>query len=175
MNPNLFDAYMCYARSCFASGRPKEAAKRYEQAIDVQPDDYQARLLLGFTYSKLGLVADAEAARRVGVRLVEERLEFDPDDVRALYLAANGLVALGDLDRGLEWTRRALNIEPNEPMLLYNAACIYCTANRPREAIEFLEQAVHRGFSNRGWLQHDVDLDPLRGSARFKALTDALG
>ena len=60
-------------------------------------------------------------------------------------------------------------------MLLYNAACIYCIANRPSEAIEFLEQAVRRGFSNRGWLHHDVDLDPLRDSARFKALTDALG
>lgn len=175
LNPNLFDAYLSYARTCFASGLAEEAAQRYEQAIDVHPDDYQARLLLGFVYSKLGLSADAEAARRAGVRLVEERLEFDPYDVRALYLAANGLVALGERERGLEWTRRALSIEPHEPMLLYNAACIHCIAGREEDALGFLEEAVRSGFSNRGWLRHDVDLDPLRESPRFLALSEALG
>jgi non-specific serine/threonine protein kinase len=174
LNPKLFDAYLSYARTYFASGRPEEAARRYEQAVEIQPDDYQVRLLLGFVYSKLGRKADAEAARRAGVRLVEERLEFDPYDVRALYLAANALVGLGHHDRGLEWTRRALSIEPHEPMLLYNAACIYCMAKRPDEAVGFLEEAVRRGFSNRDWLKHDVDLDPLRDSPRFLKLFDAM-
>ncbi len=108
------------------------------------------------------------------MRLVEERLEFHPDDVRALYLAANALVALGHWDRGLEWTRRALSIEPHEPMLLYNAACIYCIAGKPEEAIGFLEEAVRRGFSNTGWLQNDADLDPLRVSPRFRALSERM-
>ena len=174
LNPRLFDAYLSYARTYFASGRPEEAVQRYEQAIEIQPDDYQSRLLLGSAYSKLGRKADSEAARRAGVRLVEERLEFDPDDVRALYLAANALVALGHYDRGLEWTQRALSIAPHEPMLLYNAACIYCMAEKPGEAIGFLEQAVRRGFSNRDWLRHDADLDPLRDSPRFLALSERL-
>jgi serine/threonine protein kinase/Tfp pilus assembly protein PilF len=174
LNPKLFDAYLSYARTSFASGRPEEAAQRYEQAVEIQPDDYQSRLLLGSVYSKLGRKADAEAARRAGVRLVEERLEFDPYDVRALYLAANALVALGHWDRGLEWTLRALSIEPHEPMLLYNAACIYCIAEKPDEAIGFLEEAVHRGFSNRDWLKQDADLDPLRDSPRFLALSELM-
>jgi len=174
LNPKLFDAFLSYARTCFASGRPEAAARWYERAVEIQPDDYQSRLLLGFVYSKLGRTADAETVRRAGVRLVEERLEFDPRNVRALYLAANALVALGDRDRGLEWTRRALNIEPDEPMLLYNAACIYSLAEQPDEAIGFLEQAVRHGFSNRGWLQHDADLDSLRGSPRFLALSEQM-
>ena len=171
LNPKLFDAYLSYARNCFASGRLEEAVQKYEQAGKIQPDDYQSRLLLGSVYSQLGREADAETARREGVRLVEKRLEFHPDDVRALYLAANALVALGHWDRGLEWTRRALSIEPHEPMLLYNAACIFCMARKPEEAIGFLEEAVRRGFSNTGWLKHDADLDPLRGSPRFLALS----
>ena len=175
LNPKLFDAYFSHARTHFASGRPEQAAECYERAASIQPDDYQTWLLLGLVYTKLGLDADAAAARRTGVRLVEERLEFDPYDVRALYLAANGLVALGQLDRGLEWTRRALSVEPHEPMLLYNAACIFCMAKRPDEAIGFLEDAVKHGFSNRDWMRHDVDLDPLREMPRFKALSEALG
>jgi tetratricopeptide (TPR) repeat protein len=131
-------------------------------------------LLLGFVYSKLGRKGDAEAVRRNGIRLVEERLEFDPNDVRALYLGANALVSVGYLERGLEWTSQALNIEPHEPMLLYNAACIYCIAERPGEAIGFLEQAVRHGFSNRDWMRNDADLDSLRDSPRFIALTDTM-
>ena len=174
LNPKLFDAHLAYARTYFASGRPAEAARWYERAAEIQPDDYQTPLLLGFVYSKLGRDDDAEAARWKGVRLVEERLQFDSSDVRALYLGANALVSLGQSDRGLEWTSRALSIEPNEPMLLYNAACIFCLAGKPRDAIGFLERAVDQGFSNRGWMHNDVDLDPLRGSPRFVALTERL-
>ncbi|MCP4039708.1 MAG: tetratricopeptide repeat protein, partial [bacterium] len=85
LNPKLFDAYLSCARNYFVTGRPEEAVQKYEQAGEIQPDDYQSRLLLGSVYSQLGRKADAEAARREGVRLVEERLEFHRDDVRALY------------------------------------------------------------------------------------------
>ena len=37
----------------------------------------------------------------VPVRLAERRQEMNPDDARALYMAANGLVALGKGDKGL--------------------------------------------------------------------------
>ncbi len=174
INPKLFDAYLACARTYFASGLPAEAADWYERAADLQPDDYQTPMLLGFVYSKLNRETDAERVRRRGVKLVEERLEFDPNDVRALYLAANALVALGELDRGLEWTRRALRLEPHEPMLLYNTACIYCLAGKPGEAIGFLEEAVRQGFFNRDWMRHDVDLDPLRENSRFKALVESM-
>ncbi|MCP3998724.1 MAG: protein kinase, partial [bacterium] len=85
LNPKLFDAYLSCARNYFVTGRPEEAVQKYEQAGEIQSDDYQSRLLLGSVYSQLGRKADAEAARREGVRLVEERLEFHRDDVRALY------------------------------------------------------------------------------------------
>ena len=170
LNPTLLDAYIFCARTQFASGRSAQAAQWYERAAEIQPDDYQTWLFLGLVYSKLELHADATAARRTGLRLAEERLEFDPYDVRALYLAANALVALGQIDQGLELTRRALKVEPREPMLLYNAACIFCIAERPDDAIAFLEEAVRHGFSNRDWMREDVDLDSLRESSRFKAL-----
>ena len=172
LNPKLLDAYLTYARTNFASGKPEEAAAWYERAAEIQPDDYQTLLLLGFVYTKLGRDEDGERVRREGIRLVEERLEFEPNGVRALYLGANALVSLGELDRGLEWARRALDIEPDEPMLLYNTACIYCIAGRPEEAVGFLEEAVRQGFSNRDWMRNDVDLDPLRDEPRFKTLIE---
>jgi hypothetical protein len=44
--------------------------------------------------------------RLQGVAIAEAHLKLAPDDVRATYMGANGLVALGEVERGLEWARR---------------------------------------------------------------------
>ena len=108
--------------------------------------------------------------RRKGVKLVEDRLDLVPDDVRALYMGANGLVALGEREKGLAWARRARDIEPDEPMILYNLACIYSLAGEPEIALDCLEKAVELGFSHRGWIEHDSNLDAVRGSPRYAAV-----
>jgi tetratricopeptide (TPR) repeat protein len=85
-------------------------------------------------------------------------------------MGANGLVALGERERGLEWARRALEIEPNEPMLLYNLACIYSLAGEIDEAIGCLERALEVGFAHTPWIRKDSNLDPLRDDPRFQAV-----
>jgi len=104
------------------------------------------------------------------VRIVEELLALNPSDGRALYMGANGLVALGDKERGLEWAALALSLEPDEPMVLYNVACIYSLVGKIEEALECLEKAVAAGLSQRGWLERDSNLDPLRDLTRFQDL-----
>jgi len=66
--------------------------------------------------------------------LVEERLRLHPEDTRALYMAANGLVALGDRERGLAWARRARAVAPDDSMVLYNVGCIEALAGNADEA-----------------------------------------
>lgn len=98
-----------------------------------------------------------------------------PDDARALYMGTNGLVALGEVERGLEWARRARDIAPEEPMLPYNLGCIYSLAGEIEEAIDCLERAVAHGLTQKGWYEHDSNLDALRPHPRFKALLNKLG
>ncbi len=38
------------------------------------------------------------------------------------------------------------------------------------QAIDFLDRAADGGLLQKGWYEHDGDLDPLRGHPRFKAL-----
>ncbi len=105
---------------------------------------------------------------------MEERLKLEPDDVRALYMGANGLIGLGETERALEWAGLALEMEPDEPMVLYNIACIDSMAGRLEESLDLLERAVRTGLGQLGWFRNDTNLDPLRAHPRFIALISEL-
>ncbi len=170
LGPRLFQAYYLYARDSFAQGKSDKAVELYEKAMEVSPDDYQAPLLVSQVYEDLGQESKAAAARRRAVKIVQEHLKVDPGDVRALYMGANGLIGLGETEKGIEWAALALIIDPTDPMLLYNVGCIYSMAGRIEEALACLEKATSAGLSQKEWYEHDSNLDPLRNHPRFKAL-----
>ena len=174
LDPGLFEAHYFYARDSFAQGKLEQAIQEYEEAGRARPEDYQSPLLVGQIYDDLGRHEEATASRRRGVAIAEEHLDLNPDDVRALYMGANGLVALGEIEKGLDWARRALALEPDDPMVIYNVACIYSLAGRAAEALDCIERAVEAGLTQRGWLEHDSNLDLIRNNPRFQALLKRL-
>ncbi len=174
LDPTLFEAYYFYARVCFAQGKLEKTIQLYEKSMEVNPQDYQAPLLVAQIYSDLGNEVKAEASRRSGIQAVETRLNTHPDDTRALYMGANGLIALGEYKKGLDWANQALAIDPDEPMVLYNVACIQSLAQKFDEAIESLEKAVQNGLTQKAWLEHDSNLKPLRQYPRYKRLIKQL-
>ena len=174
LDPNLYEAAYFYARHCFAAGKQERAIEYFEWAAALRPEDFQAILLVAQVYHRLGLEDEAERARRQGLVLVEQRLVRAPDDVRARYLGANALVALGEREKGLAWAQMARRMDPDDPMLLYNLGCIHALAAEPEEALDCLQQAVAAGLSQKEWLRHDGDLDTIRSSPRFEALMASL-
>ena len=167
LDPGLFEAYYYHARHCFAQGHLAEAAELYAKAMEARPEDYQAPLLAAQVYRDLGRMEAAAEARRQGVRRAEEHLKWNPDDARALYLAANALVAMGDTARGRQWMERALAIRSDDPVLGYNVACTYALMGMHDEAIEALESAARNGMRQKSWMERDSNLDCLRGDSRF--------
>ncbi|MCZ6745964.1 MAG: protein kinase, partial [Acidobacteria bacterium] len=123
LNPTLYEAYYFYARDTFVQGKLNEALDLYERAWQVRPEDYQVPLLMAQLYEDQDRAADARDTRRRGVALAGDHLKVRPEDTRALYLGANGLVLVGEREKGLRWARRALARDPEEPMLKYNVAC----------------------------------------------------
>jgi len=170
LNPNFFWAHYFYARTCFQEGSMEEAVRHYQDAARVQPEDFQSLLLMSTLLKALGRPAEAEAAQREGLRVAERHLELNPDDARALYLGAGALVQIGQRERALEWTRRALAIDSEDSGVLYNVACAYCTLGMVDDAMACIEKSVQNGFGHKEWLENDSDLDPLRVNPRFTAL-----
>jgi len=170
LNPKLYEAHYLYARACMQEGKLEDAVRHYEDACRVRPEDYQAQLLMQAPLKGLGRKADAAVAQRRGLQLAEKHLELNPDDARALYLGGGALVQIGERERGLEWAKRACAIDPEDPGVLYNVACVYAFLEQTDDALTCLEKAIRNGFGHREWLENDPDLDSLRGVPRFKTL-----
>jgi adenylate cyclase len=174
LNPKLFEAAYFYGRGLKSQGRNAEAAKMFERASSLRPEDFQAPNFLSQVLADMGLTAEAEAARKLSLKLIDERLELNPDDARATNLGASTLARIGDRERTLEYIRRSLAIDPDDSGMLYNIACSYALIGMPDEALASLETAVDRGFGHKEWIEHDSDLDSIRDTPRFQAIAQAM-
>jgi hypothetical protein len=58
--------------------------------------------------------------------------------------------------------------------MLYNIACSYALLGMTEEALSSLETALDKGFGHKEWLEHDSDLDSIRATPRFQAITQSM-
>jgi non-specific serine/threonine protein kinase len=174
LDPILFEAYYFYGRACLAQGKPEDAVRWFEAASKLRPDDYRSDGHLVSLYVGLGRRVEAETTAQRCLRVLEKHLHLHPDDARAVYLGAVVWTQVGNTQRAIEWAGQALTMDPEEPLTLYNVACVYALQNQAEQALDCLEQAVSHGFRHKEWVEHDSDLAALRELARFEALLDRL-
>ena len=172
LNPKLYEAYYYYARACFSQGKLDQAAVLLEHATAVRPDSIDALSMLGGIYRGQKREQLKTETFKKCLDAAESQLEFYPGDIRPLLLGAIALIDLGQTKRGLEWMRRALELESRDPNVLYNAACVFCMSGELGEAITCLEKSLPF-CADRKWLDHDSYLDPLRSLPRFHELLRA--
>jgi len=170
LSPHLFDAYYYHARSAFAQGQVQRSADLFRKASEVRQDDFQSAVLLAQSLRMLGRHEEASAANREGIARAERILALNPADGRALALGSCALVEEGDLERGLAWSRRSLDLHPDDMSALLNAVCLRTTAGLKEEALDLLERAFSRGWGKRDWIDRDPSYDILRDDPRFKRL-----
>ncbi len=122
-------------------------------------------------YRRLDRPADGRAAATEALRRAQRELERHPDNTRAAYLGGIMLASLGQTEQAREWLSRALAIEPDDFLTLYNVACGRAQLGNLDSAIELLERALPSALEEtKAWLRHDSDLDPLREHPRFVEL-----
>jgi TolB-like protein/Flp pilus assembly protein TadD len=171
---DLYEAYYFYGRSCFAQGQFEKAAALFLQASQVSPNDFQALSLRALCFRALDCMTEAREAFAECLKRVDRHLQLHPDDVRAVYIKSNSLCGLDENELALEWAAHALAMDPEEPSVLYNVACIYALLNEIDKAIDCLEKAFFKGFGHKEWMENDPDFAAVRAHPRFKALMEGL-
>jgi adenylate cyclase len=83
---------------------------------------------------------------------------------------ARSLYEDGQKERAIEWSKRSLELHPDDVGALVNAACLHGKAGHKEAALEFLERVFACGWGKRDWVEHDPDYDVLRDDPRFQQL-----
>ncbi len=110
-----------------------------------------------------------EAARRRFLEAIET------DD--AIPEAFNGVGVTwrmrNDLDRALEWYKKALVVDPDFGDAYYNMACVYALRGDKDLALRYLQIAALNGYASGEGIDADPDLASLRGDPAYQALVRA--
>ncbi len=170
LDSTSFEAPYYYARSLQARGNIEKAVIYYERSAELRLDDYQALMFAAACYRSLGREAEAKVSAEKGIAVAERALALNAGETRALSLGASELFQLGDTARAEEWARRAVQLAPTNPLMLYNIGCLHAIMGNGGLALDHLERAMELGMRNRDWLMTDPDLESIRDDPRFSAL-----
>jgi TolB-like protein/Flp pilus assembly protein TadD len=170
IDPDDFIAHWTLGRICFTEGKLEQALPLFRRVVEIKPGFYAAHFDVAQTCLGLGRTAEAEAAYRTLNELLPSYLLQNPDDARARLIYATQLARTGRRDEAISEAAKALESSPGDPVMLYNAACLYVSFDEADRAIATLQQAVAAGYSNFGWMKNDPDLASLRNHPRFLEL-----
>jgi serine/threonine protein kinase/tetratricopeptide (TPR) repeat protein len=163
-------AYHLLLRALFSAGNYQKVVEIAEVALEASGTDYNVYVPILNSMNALG---KSEAARNVRLRLIEalnSHLRGVPEDARARILLATTYAEEGREEDSVRETNLAMVLRPNEPTVLYNAACTFCFLNRKREALDALTKAWHAGYKDARWTRRDPDLTILHGEPEFERL-----
>ena len=161
------------ARLMFRRDRMGGAIRYFERAAELMDDDFHSCMMLITCYIGEGDEEAALKAARRTLERAESALQKDPTNSAALAAGASSLMMLGEVERGKDWVQRALLLDPDNIMVLYNAACSLTFHSLDIEgALELLDQYFER-LESPGNVHHaeiDPDMDPLRDDPRFESM-----
>jgi tetratricopeptide (TPR) repeat protein len=167
--PGLPEAHYYYARVCFQAGQLEEAARRFRNAARAG-EHYQASFFAAQASEALGRAEEARQAYAEALAVVERHMDLNHDYPRAATMRAVSLCRLGRREEGLHWGQQAVLLDPQDPGVRYNVACLHALEGATEQALDDLEAVVKVGFGNAEWFRQDPDLASLRDHPRFRAL-----
>ncbi|MFB3922691.1 MAG: protein kinase [Terriglobia bacterium] len=172
--PDCEGAYYALGRALFQADRLDEAAELAERAVKASGDDYNVYVPYELALSRLGQKDAAGRLREQHIRTLERQLETVPDDVRARILLAGNYASVGNEEGATRELRRAVALRPEDPNVLYNAACTYGILTKKSEALDHLKKAWEAGYVNLEWAARDPDLACLHDDPEFRRLIGAV-
>lgn len=124
--------------------------------------------------SLLDVRALQEIERQGGVGGTTARRVLNRIYTQTAFYLPGELLAAAALPQAIAVLEVASEIRPDEPTVWYNLACARARAGKTGKALDALEAAVGRGFSDAKSMASDPDLASLRTNERFKAIVTRL-
>jgi serine/threonine protein kinase/Flp pilus assembly protein TadD len=167
LDNNNFFGYWILGRIYFTTDRDKEAITPLKKAIEINPEFYTAYGDLRLVTERIGDKKECESINDKAMQFYPKYLEQNPDDSRARMFYAQALMYNKKKEQAKKETSTALELSPNDSILLYNAACVYSLIDEKELAVKTLQNAVAGGFEHYDWIKRDPDLENIRKESEF--------
>jgi non-specific serine/threonine protein kinase len=167
LDPNNSIAHWILGRIYHASDDDKKSVEMHSACIRLNPDFYQAYSDIVVAYERLGDTENHEKMFARSLEVIKKHLQRNPDDGRAHMIYAITLVQADKVDEAKTEAAKALELNPNDSLMLYNGTCFYGRLGDKRKAIESLKGAIHAGYQNFEWLARDPDLESIRNEPEY--------
>lgn len=162
LNPQDAFATWISGRLAYRLNNYNEAAKFFLRTVELVPDFYTAYSDLAQAYQNMGLTDEAVDARKATIKACRDYLGNYPDEARAYIFLATASAWLRDLSAAREAGEKAEQLSPDDPVMMYNLACLYSILNEQDRAIAFLEKSIQNGRRDFEWMKRDPALENIR-------------
>jgi non-specific serine/threonine protein kinase len=128
------------------AGDLAEALAHYTAAAELRPHDEEPWRFLAVLHRKRG---DADAARDAALNVIESaarKLEASLDDVVLMSRLAEAYARFGGVVETHATIRRALELDPNDGLVLFHCACAHSLLGEEIVALQLLRRAFDSGF-----------------------------
>jgi non-specific serine/threonine protein kinase len=169
-HPDLDGGYYLLGSALFESGQYQQLVDIMETALAHAGENYNTTIPIA---NALGALGKSDALNNFNHRMVaifEQHLKKMPEDARVRVLLANSYAQNGRLEDAKREADMAMALRPDDTMILYNLACVFCLMNKAKEAIVALKKARDAGYHATAWARQDPDLALLHGDPEFESL-----
>ena len=171
-DPDNFYAYWVRGRLYRVMDRDAEAVFDFNKVLELNRDFHSPYGDLQMAYETLHDKENLQDIIERAVLFYPNYLLHHPDDSRAHQFYAFTLKRLGRLEEAKKEMQKGIEQNPNDPIIIYNAACFYALIGDKTASVENLKKAMDNGFENYDYLRHDPDLNGLQMEPEFMELME---
>ena len=143
----------------------------FQKIVELNPDFYSTYGYMRMVYERLGEKEKYDETLQIALQDTFPRyLSQHPDDARGHMFFGIELTQAGRIEEGKSEIAKALELRPNDPLLMYSGACAYARLGDKDIAIDFLKKSIAGGFENYAWMKRDPDLENIRKEQEYKTL-----
>ncbi|MFI5251687.1 MAG: protein kinase [Bacteroidota bacterium] len=170
LDSNNHIAYWILGRIYHSTDRDRESVGLFKKAISLNPEFYSAYGDLRMVYERLGEMDNWKETLQQSAQMFPRYLSKHPEDARAHMYYGLTLGMAERIGEAKQEAAKALELNPSDPLMLYNATCFYARLGEKQLAVNTLKNAVTAGYENFEWIKRDPDCETLRNEPGYLEL-----
>ncbi|MDO8549327.1 MAG: protein kinase [Ignavibacteria bacterium] len=167
LDPNNSNAYWILSRIYHSTDRDKEAIEALEKVVSINPNFFTAYDDLEMYCERIGDIQKYNNVLQTVISIVPKYLIQHPEDTYRRMAYAVTLAKVGKTIEAKMEGEKALDLSPDDTIMMYYGACLYARLGEKKEAIRLLGDSIKSGYENYEWIKRDPDFNSIRNEPSY--------